>query len=171
MNPIPVRQRCPQAGFTLIEMIVVIVIMSVLAGFALLSMNRVEPSSGNACADRLNRWLIEVEDRAAREGRALYLDLESSRPVAARLVAERDETTGETQLSMQRVEEIELPECRVSVAGGERPARLPALEGWQLAVGPSGDWSAADGEVAIRVTGRDGGNRTLHPGRNDGDDH
>lgn len=171
MNPDPTRHRRPPAGFTLIEMIVVIVIMSVLAGLTLLSMNRVDPSSSNACGDRLNRWLTQVERRAAREDSVLYLDLESDQPVAARLEPEEDETTGETHWLMQRVDEIDLVDCRlkvVDIAGEE--ARLDALEGWQLAVTPSGDWSTAGGEAAIRVTGRDGGNRTLHPGRNHTDE-
>jgi len=169
MIPFPARHRRPSAGFTLIEMIVVIVIMSVLAGLTLLSMNRVDRASGGACADQVTGWLTQVARRAAQDDSILYLAIESDRPVAARLRPEEDETTGETRWQMQPVDELDLPEdCRLRAASADQKA-IPALEGWSLAVTPSGRWSASAGEATIRVTGSDGEKRTLHPGRNAAD--
>ncbi len=168
MKPTP-ASHATAAGFTLIEVIVVVVIMSVLAGVALLSMNRVDPASAGGCGDRLRTWLTGIEARAMQEDVILYLGLDGSRAMAARLEPEEDEDSDETIWRMQPVEELDLPgNCRLQAPADTEPA-LPTLEGYRLAVTPAGGWSSPGGLARIEVTGADGKTRHLVLGEEDQD--
>ena len=152
-------------GFTLIEMLVVVVIMSVLAGVGLLALNRVDPASGGGCSDRVEDWLQRMEARAARDGTTLYLALDEDGLLAARLLPERDEDRDETRWRLDPVDRHEpAGDCRVALSGREEDPPLPALAGYRLAVTADGQWSSLAEDTVIEVTGADGTNQRLSPG-------
>ncbi|MGC9456356.1 MAG: prepilin-type N-terminal cleavage/methylation domain-containing protein [Halothiobacillaceae bacterium] len=61
------------SGFTLIEVMVVLVIVGVLVGMATLSFGRLDPDSPGAVAQRLQAWLDEARTRALVENRNLWV--------------------------------------------------------------------------------------------------
>jgi prepilin-type N-terminal cleavage/methylation domain-containing protein len=75
-------------GFTLIELIVVIVIIGILVGFVVVSMNRTAPDSVNACRVQLQSWLSTQAVNANLADSTVYiLNLEPA-PTAITLAAE-----------------------------------------------------------------------------------
>ncbi len=69
-------------GFTLIELIVVIVIIGILVGFAVISMNRTAPDSVDACRDQLQLWLSRQAVAANLQGGTVYIDSHNGQPRA-----------------------------------------------------------------------------------------
>ncbi len=74
-------------GFTLIELIVVIVIIGVLVGFVVLSMNRTAPDSVNACRAQLQSWLSTQAVNADLAGRTVYILNAQPAPTAIMIAA------------------------------------------------------------------------------------
>ncbi len=75
-------------GFTLIELIVVIVIIGILVGFVVVSMNRTAPDSVNACRAQLQSWLATQAVNANLTGSTVYILNEAPAPTAITLAAE-----------------------------------------------------------------------------------
>lgn len=73
-NPDP-KGRVPrsQVGFTLIELIVVIIIVGILAGFAVMSLNRTEPNGVDVCQAHLQDWLAQQAVQADQAGATVYI--------------------------------------------------------------------------------------------------
>lgn len=67
------RARLCQGGFTLIELIVVIVIVGILAGFAVMSLNRTAPDGVAVCRADAQRWLTQQAVTAAQHGETVYI--------------------------------------------------------------------------------------------------
>ena len=82
------RVRPHSAGFTLIELIVVIVIIGILVGFVVVSMNRTAPDSVNACRAQMQSWLETQAVNADMRGRTVYIINGGSAPSAIALVAD-----------------------------------------------------------------------------------
>lgn len=76
-------------GFTLIELIVVIVIIGVLVGFVVLSMNRTAPDSVNACRAQLQSWLATQAVNADLAGSTVYILNAPPAPTAILIAANR----------------------------------------------------------------------------------
>jgi prepilin-type N-terminal cleavage/methylation domain-containing protein len=75
-------------GFTLIELIVVIVIIGILVGFVVVSMNRTAPDSVNACRAQMQSWLEAQAVQADVSGRTVYIVGGDPAPSALILVAD-----------------------------------------------------------------------------------
>ncbi|MFP4154694.1 MAG: prepilin-type N-terminal cleavage/methylation domain-containing protein [Halothiobacillaceae bacterium] len=152
-------------GFTLIEVMVVLVIVGVLVGMASLSFGRVDPDAPGAVAQRLQGWLDAARTRAMVENRDLR-------------VAERDGRLELLVLSRSEEQQalgapFELPEDLRIVwpeAGDEKPDLVISREGrwhrsgWALLVEPR---EAASDRPTLRLVANDHGEVEVGPDASD----
>ncbi len=121
-------------GFTLIELIVVIVIISILATFAVLSINRSDPDSATACRSDMQSWLAAQAVMAQSTGRVVYIRSDGQAPTAfllhatvpspARSAASANQST--TQATTQAVNQA------VNQATANPPTTAPRLRATAL---------------------------------------
>jgi prepilin-type N-terminal cleavage/methylation domain-containing protein len=69
-------------GFTLIELIVVIVIIGVLVGFVVMSMNRRSPDDVGVCREQMQSWLAGQAVVANLQGSVVYIQNTGPTPSA-----------------------------------------------------------------------------------------
>lgn len=148
-------------GFTLIELIVVIVIIGILATFAVLSINRTDPDSATACRSDLHAWLAAQSVMAQSTGSVVYVRNDGQTPTAFTLRATTPDTPRSAAptpspvapavaLSATPVGTLDWPRgCRL-LATPNPHAALAANDPRQravLAVTPGGQWSLPPGSV------------------------
>ena len=156
-------------GFTLIELIVVIVIISILATFAVLSINRSDPDSATACRSDMQSWLAAQAVMAQSTGRVVYIRSDGQAPTAfllhatvpspARSAASANQSTTQatanppTTAPRLRATALSTLSWPVGCALRAQPspqATLAADDPRQqavLAVTPGGQWSLPPGSV------------------------
>ncbi|HSH83730.1 MAG TPA: prepilin-type N-terminal cleavage/methylation domain-containing protein [Guyparkeria sp.] len=150
-------------GFTLIEVIVVIVIMAVLAGVALLSMSWTAPDTASDCASRIRLWLGGVEAESALRDETLYVAIERQRATAARLLRDQDDWATES------VDQLIMGDCDMTLTANTSASQQTpdVLEKFTLAVTAAGYWSTptADSQLTrLTITDRSGETWVVTPG-------
>lgn len=163
-----------QKGFTLIELIVVIVIVGILAGFAVMSINRTESDGVAVCRADAQRWLDRQAVRAAQQGLTVYIGERNDRLTSFKLSAasEKEIRTRSTSATAPSVpSRVALDTLRwdagcriVTRPNHDRSSPFPAPDprgDAVLAVTSAGHWSASDGPPQLVVRGRQGQEQTV----------
>ncbi|WP_197490316.1 prepilin-type N-terminal cleavage/methylation domain-containing protein [Halothiobacillus diazotrophicus] len=165
-----------QAGFTLIELVVVIVIVGILASFAVMSLNRTEPDGVTVCRADAQRWLDRQVVTAAQRDETVYIGrrndtLDSFVLAVAPTVAGAStspaatpsETAGVTRTVLDTLQWA--TGCRVdSRSDAGDSLHLPASDPRRdalLAVTSQGQWRAPSGAPELSLRGRHGRTQTL----------
>jgi len=167
-----------QAGFTLIELIVVIVIVGILAGFAVMSITRTERNGVEVCQADAQIWLEQQAVAAAQRGTTVYIGLHAGALTSFGLAAVAPPGAG--SVSMQSQTQNTSPSlwyadpigtlhwasgCQVTTSPdlaltrhlGANDPRSKAL----LAVTAQGAWSAPNGLPVLDLQGLHGQTRSL----------
>lgn len=181
-------------GFTLIELIVVIVIISILVTFAVLSITRQDPDSALACRASLKQWLSAQAVAAQTLGTVVYIDASTQTPTAVILPADRPNApTSQTPNAenarpatavVTTVSTLSWPSACTLKTRAIRQPTLAADDPRQqaiLAITPAGHWSMPPGanapnrpapptgtaaaSIELTVGGRDGSATTLALGQ------
>jgi len=145
---------------------VVIVIISVLTGFAMLRMNLLQPDTADGCAQQARNWFTGLADKASASDATIYISSSAGhwqsfvlgRSKAGKLVA-----VPLTKLSLDSA-------CSLTSTHGANAGngtdRLPeALAHAWLAVTADGRWLARDGSAKIELTDASGTRRKIDLGQ------
>ncbi len=166
----------PADGFTLIELIVVIVIIGILVTFAVLSITRQDPDNALACRATLDQWLAAQAVAAQTRGAVVYIRNDAGTPSAFMLhaadparptsQAAGSDTTPTPSLTATRLSTLVWPSGCTLTAKPIAVATLAPDDPRQraiLAVTPQGSWSAAPGGngEAVNHTEQSAGGTTL----------
>lgn len=172
-DPAPKRRpRYDQAGFTLIELVVVIVIVGILASFAVMSLNRTEPDGVTVCRADAQRWLDRQVVTAAQRDETVYIGRKNDAldsfvlavaGASTSPAATPSETAGVTRTVLDTLQWA--TGCRVdSRSDAGNTLHLPASDPRRdalLAVTSQGQWRAPSGAPELSLRGRHGRTQTL----------
>lgn len=137
---------------------VVIVIISVLTGFAILRMNHLQSNSADACANQARSWFSGLAAKAAARDTTLYVSSKDGHWQAFVLGRKKD------KLVDVPVDKLALdPACElVSGHDSQTDDHLPeALAKSWLAVTADGRWLARDGHAEVELTDADGRHQAI----------
>lgn len=149
-----------QRGFTLIEMMVVIVIIAILTGFAMLRLNQLSPDSAANCSAQLRGWFSDLSSRADALDQTIYIEPAKGAWQAVVLVRHKD------KWSIKPVAHLKLSTgCSLDRPGAANDTNAPGLptvlsDAW-IAITPDGRWRTRDGGVKVALTDRSGATQTI----------
>ena len=161
-------------GFTLIELIVVIVIIGILVGFAVMSMNRRAPDDVGICRAQMQSWLAGQAVAANLHDRTVYIQNAQPSPdafVLDAVVAPPGKAAPETSsLQPKVISQLDWDKgCRLATqartsANSNLDANDPRAQAI-LAVTADGVWSAPPGGASnkpvIVVRGQEGKTQSI----------
>jgi prepilin-type N-terminal cleavage/methylation domain-containing protein len=172
-----------QVGFTLIELIVVIVIVGILAGFAVMSINRTERDGVGVCQADAQIWLEQQAVLATQRGATVYIGLHAGALTSFGLTSPvpsvvtpagvsgaagslPDQMTTRAPLNVDHIGVLNWaagcqvttqPDAGLAARLGVDDPRATAL----LAVTAQGAWSAPNGLPVLDLRGVHGQTRSL----------
>ena len=151
-----------RGGFTLIELMVVIVIVTIMTGFVVLRLDLAGPDALESCAGEVKRWLDGVRDDAVEAGTLHYV-VPGQRQLTA-YALERDEEG----VAARELTALQLPEgCRLALSGppesdaGRLRGFPAAIRESRLAVTGDGDWLSRQASAGLTLLGEGGKRRGI----------
>lgn len=156
----PVTVHSTQRGFTLIEMMVVIVIIAILTGFAMLRLNQLSPDSVANCSTQLRSWFGDLSSRADALDQTIYIEPAKGGWQAVVLVRQKDKWAAKpvAYLKLSAACALDRPRAANNVTMAGIPSVLS--NAW-IAVTPDGRWRTRDGGEKVALTDRSGATQTI----------